>query len=270
MQHERPLPHGHRRRRAARCELGEHLLRAHAAAADGEPGALEDRPLHLTEASHLVFGQARSTFDPRSIIRDGGVLVANTATGTLGEGAASLVSATLINLLGLLIEEQVALPPQNRRKVLGLIDESSTLGAVDHPRMLSELGKYGASFVLVTQSLARLDAIDRNLAPTIFANSDGLTVFGVSAEDARKPTPELGGGIDVPDLVSLPDFTCYARWWDGRDRPEAFSFRVDPPPTTVPGRVRVVARRSADRVGRPREAVVEEIPLTRRSQTCER
>ena len=211
----------------------------------------------VTEASRLVFGQARSTFDPRSIIRDGGVLVVNTATGTLGEGAASLVGATLINLLGLLIEEQVALPPENRRKVVGLIDESSTLGAVDYPRMLSELGKYGASFVLVTQSLAKLDAIDRNLAPTIFANSDGLTVFGVSAEDARKLTPELGGGIEVADLVSLPDFTCYARWWDGRDRPEAFSFRVDPPPTTVPGRARAIARRSADRVGR-------------RSQTCER
>ncbi len=213
----------------------------------------------VTEASRLVFGQARSTFDPRSIIRDGGVLVVNTATGTLGEGAASLVGATLINLLGLLIEEQVALPPQNRRRVLGLIDESSTLGAVDYARMLSELGKYGASFVLVTQSLAKLDAIDRNLAPTIFANSDGLTVFGVSAEDARKLTPELGGDIEVPDLVSLPDFTCYARWWDGRDRPAAFSFRVDPPPTAVPGRARAIARRSADRVGRPRELVVEEI-----------
>ena len=101
--------------------------------------------------------------------------------------------------------------------------------------MLSELGKYGASFVLVTQSLSKLDAIDRNLAPTIFANSDGLTVFQVSAEDARKLTPELGGGIEVEDLVSLDDFTCYARWWDGRARPPAFSFRVDPPPRSSPG-----------------------------------
>ena len=213
----------------------------------------------VTEASRLVFGQARSTFDPRAIVRDGGVLVVNTAVGALGEGAASLVGATLLNLLGLLIEEQVALPPERRRKVIGLIDESSTLGAVDYTRMLSELGKYGASFVLVTQSLAKLDAIDRNLAPTIFANSDGLTVFGVSAEDARRLTPELGGGIEVPDLVSLDDFTCYARWWDGRARPPAFSFRVDPPPATVPGRARAIAARSAARVGRPREQVVEEI-----------
>ncbi|MQA00408.1 MAG: type IV secretion system DNA-binding domain-containing protein [Dehalococcoidia bacterium] len=213
----------------------------------------------VTEASRLVLGQARSTFDPRSVLRDGGVLVVNSAVGALGEGAASLVGATLLNLLGLLIEEQVALPPSQRRRVVGLVDESSTLGAVDYPRMLSELGKYGASFVLVTQSLSKLDAIDDNLAPTIFANSDGLTVFQVSAEDARQLMLELGGGIEVEDLVSLDDFTCYARWWDGRARPPAFSFRVDPPPATLPGRAQVIARRSAARYGRPRDAVVAEI-----------
>ncbi len=213
----------------------------------------------VTEASRVVFGQARSSFDPRAIVRDGGVLVVNTATGALGEGASSLVGATLLNLLGLLVEEQVALPPARRRRVIGLVDESSTLGAVDYPRMLSELGKYGASFVLVTQSLSKLDSIDRDLAPTIFANTDGLTVFGVSAEDARRLTWELGGDIDVPDLVSLDDYSCYARWWDGRARPPAFSFRVDPPPAAAPGRVRAIAERSAARVGRPRGEVVREI-----------
>ena len=213
----------------------------------------------VTEASRLVFGQARSTFDPREIVREGGVLVVNTATGALGEGASALVGATLLNLLGLLVEEQVALPPERRRKVIGLVDESSTLGAVDYPRMLSELGKYGASFVLVTQSLSKLDAVDRNLAPTLFANTDGLTVFGVSAEDARRLVPELGSGIEVSDLVSLDDFTCYARWWDGRTRPPAFSFRVDPPPAALPGRAETIARRSAERVGRPRELVAREV-----------
>ncbi len=184
----------------------------------------------MTEASRLVFGQPASTFDPRALIREGGVLVVNTAVGALGEGAASLVGATMLNLLGLLMEEQVALPAAERRRVVQLVDESSTLGAVDYPRMLSELGKYGASFVLVTQSLSKLDVIDPNLGPTILANSDGLMVFQVGAEDARRLVPELGSGIEIEDLVSLDDFTCYARWWDGRSRPAAFSLRVDPPP----------------------------------------
>ncbi|MPZ49767.1 MAG: TraM recognition domain-containing protein, partial [Dehalococcoidia bacterium] len=120
----------------------------------------------VTQASRVVVGQARSTFDPRPLLKEGGVLVVNSAVGLLGEGAASLVGATVLNLLGLIVEEQVALPPGQRSRLVALVDESSTLGAADYPRMLSELGKYGASFVLVTQSLAKLDAIDEALRPT--------------------------------------------------------------------------------------------------------
>jgi len=142
---------------------------------------------------------------------------------------------------------------------VALADESTTLGAADYPRMLSELAKYGASFVLVTQSLARLDTIDRALRPTILANIDGLTVFQVSAEDARALAPELGNGLEVPDLTSLDDFECYARWWsDGRRMP-AFSLRLSPPAIASAERAGAIATRSAERFGRPRAEVAAEI-----------
>jgi len=169
------------------------------------------------------------------------------------------VGATTLNLLGLLIEEQVALPPEERRRVVELVDESSTLGAVDYPRMLSELGKYGASFTLVTQSLSKLDAIERQLIPTILANCDGITVFQCSAEDARRLLPELGSNLEVEDLVSLDDYAAYARWWDGHARPPAFTLQVAPPPPPDPERVRAIAERSARQHGRPRELVAGEI-----------
>jgi hypothetical protein len=213
----------------------------------------------VTEASRLALGQARSTIDPRALLRDGGVLVVNSAVGALGEGAAALMGATLLNLMGLVVEEQVALPPAERCRLVALIDESSTLGAADYGHMLSELAKYGASFVLVTQSLAKLDAIDRALRPTIFSNIDGLTVFQVSAEDARYLAPELGGDLEVADLIDQDDFECYARWWsDGRRLP-AFSVRLDPPPPLDPERVAAIAERSAQRFGRPREEVLKQI-----------
>jgi len=213
----------------------------------------------VTEAARLVMGQSRCTFDPRSLLREGGVLVVNSAVGLLGEGGAALVGATVLNLLGLVVEEQVALPPARRSRLVALVDESSTLGAADYPRMLSELGKYGASFVLVTQSLAKLDAIDEALRPTIFSNVDGLTVFQVSAQDARYLAPELSGGLEVDDLTALDDFECYARWWASGRRLPTFSLRLDPPPSTVPDRVAAIAHRSAERFGRPREEVAREI-----------
>ncbi|NJD64427.1 MAG: hypothetical protein FIB00_04155 [Chloroflexi bacterium] len=213
----------------------------------------------VTEASRLTLGQAQSTINPRTLLRDGGVLVVNTAVGTLGEGGSALIGATLLNLLGLIVEDQIELPPEQRSRMVALIDESSTLGGADYPRMMSELGKYGASFVLVTQSLAKLDAIDRELRPTIFANLDSLTVFQVSAEDARYLTPELGHDLEVDDLVSLDDYECYARWSSGGHRRPAFSLRLDPPKAVDPARIAAIAASTADRFGRSRAEIARQV-----------
>ena len=213
----------------------------------------------MTEAARLTLGQPQSTINPRTLLRDGGVLVVNTAVGLLGEGGSALIGATLLNLLGLIVEDQIDLPAGERSRMVALIDESSTLGGADYPRMMSELGKYGASFVLVTQSLARLDAIDRELRPTIFANLDSLTVFQVSAEDARYLAPELGHDLEVSDLVSLDDYECYARWSSGGHRHPAFSLRLDPPAPLDPSRIAAIAAESAKRFGRPREEVAKEV-----------
>ncbi|HMS72178.1 MAG TPA: type IV secretory system conjugative DNA transfer family protein [Baekduia sp.] len=213
----------------------------------------------VTEAARLTLGQPQSTINPRTLLHDGGVLVVNTAVGLLGEGGSALIGATLLNLLGLIVEDQIDLPAGERSRMVALIDESSTIGGADYPRMMSELGKYGASFVLVTQSLARLDAIDRELRPTVFANLDSLTVFQVSAEDARYLAPELGHDLEVSDLVSLDDYECYARWSSGGHRHPAFSLRLDPPAPLDSSRVAAIAAESAMRFGRPREEVAKDL-----------
>src|SRR5690606_31632043 len=124
---------------------------------------------------------------------------------------------------------------------------------------LSELGKYGASFTLVTQSLSKLDSIDRELVPTILSNSDALTAFQCSAEDARRLIPELGGALEVEDLVSLDDFSAYARWSDGFARRPRCTMAVAPPPAHGADRAAAIAQRSAERYGRPREVVAREV-----------
>ena len=226
----------------------------------------------LNEPLRLLFGQSQSTFDPVRLVRDGGVVVINTAVGTLGEGAAGLSGATIVNLFAVLIEQQVELAPEERTRLIMFVDEASTLAAVDYGQMLSELQKYGGSFVLATQSLAKLQSIDPQLVTTIMANIDALTVFQVAAEDAAVLVPELGGGIEIEDLVSLDDFTAYARWWDGSRKPPAFSFRVMPPAERRPEQARAIAEHSAERYGRPHAEVAGELAstfaelLTRRSQ----
>ena len=61
-----------------------------------------------------------------------------------------------------------------------VVDEMQSMPGVDYESMLSELGKFGASFVLATQSLAKLDDLSRTMRDTLLANMGCLAVFQVA------------------------------------------------------------------------------------------
>jgi hypothetical protein len=129
----------------------------------------------------------------------------------------------------------------------------------DYEGILSELAKYGANLLLATQSLARLEALDREqnrtLRSMVFANLDGLFAFHTSAEDARYLVPELGGEIDEQDLVALGEHRCYVKLSAGGERLPTFSVQLDPPPRSDPSISNQLAARSFARYGRDRALV---------------
>ena len=165
------------------------------------------------QAARAIVGQSRSTIDPLAWVRDGAVVVVDGAKERVGADIAALIGGTLLNQVALAVGQQAVLPPARRRHVAVLVDEFHALPAADYEAFLAELGKYGASLVLATQSLGMLDAIDadRGLKHTVFANVDHLYAFNCSAEDARALAPELGGRMELADLVELGDHQCYAR-----------------------------------------------------------
>ena len=111
--------------------------------------------------------------------------------------------------------------------------------------MLSELGKFGASFVLATQSLAKLDDLSRTMRDTILANVGCLAVFQVAGSDARQMVWELGKDrVSEEDIVSLPVHQCYVRATVGIEQMPAFSMKVSKPEDGDPStaqRIRILA-----------------------------
>ena len=101
---------------------------------------------------------------------------------------------------------------------------------VDYESMLSELGKFGASFVLATQSLAKLDDLSRTMRDTLLANVGCLAVFQVAGNDARTLVWELGKDrVTEDDITSLPVHHCYVRATVGTERMPTFSMMVRKP-----------------------------------------
>src|SRR5438270_176003 len=131
--------------------------------------------------------------------------------------------------------------------------------------MLAELGKYGGSFALATQSLAYLDRLDRTLRATVLANIDHLFAFHMAGEDARL-LHELDG-IGEDDITSLDNFQCYVKLSLGGHRLPVFSLSLDAPPWPDEQLAQFVRLSSRGRDARPAGAVDD---LIRQSQARQR
>ena len=183
-----------------------------------------------SKRARAILGQRRSTIDLRRTIHDGGILLVSTSQGTVGRDVAALVGASLLNLVDAVIREQGSLSLRERRGALVVVDEMQSMPGVDYESMLSELGKFGASFILATQSLAKLDDLSRTMRDTILANVGCLAVFQVAGNDARQLVWELGKErVSEDDIVSLPVHHCYVRATVGTERMPAFSMEVRKP-----------------------------------------
>ena len=183
-----------------------------------------------SKRARAILGQSRSTIDLRETILDGGILLVSTAQGSVGRDVAALVGASLLNLVDSVIREQGDLPLEKRRGALVVVDEMQSMPGVDYESMLSELGKFGASFILATQSLAKLDDLSRTMRDTILANVGCLAVFQVAGNDARHLVWELGKDrVTEDDITSLPVHHCYVRATVDKERMPAFSMMVRKP-----------------------------------------
>ena len=183
-----------------------------------------------SKRARAILGQRRSTIDIRETILDGGVLLVSTSQGTVGRDVAALVGASLLNLVDAVIREQGSVSLRERRGALVIVDEMQTMPGVDYESMLSELGKFGASFILATQSLAKLDDLSRTMRDTLLANVGCLAVFQVAGSDARHLVWELGKDrVTEEDIVSLPVHHCYVRATVETERMDAFSMEVRKP-----------------------------------------
>ncbi len=183
-----------------------------------------------SKKARAILGQRRSTLDLGQVIAQGGVLLVSTAQGAAGPEVSAMVGASILNLVDSAIRGQGSLTPEQRRGVLVVVDEMQALPGVDYEGMLSELGKFGASFILATQSLGKLDDISPTMRDTLLANVGCLVAFQVSANDARELQGELDRErVGEEDLVSLPSHHCYVRATvDGRREP-TFYMELRPP-----------------------------------------
>jgi hypothetical protein len=178
-----------------------------------------------------VVAQSRSTINFRELLAERRILLVNTATGVIGPDAGGILGAVIVDYINFAVREQMAIPdPSARAKVIVVIDEFQSIPGVDYKGLLAELQKMGASFILATQALGQLDAINKELRASILSNIASLFVFQTSAEDADLLRHELDEAVTATDIINLDDYACYVKTQLRHTRLPVMHVETLPPP----------------------------------------
>ena len=178
-----------------------------------------------------IIGQSVATLNFAQMIAERKIILLKLAKGLIGADVAAIVGATMLGLIQITLEEQGNKSLQERARFPIILDEFQALAGIDYGA-LAELRKYGAAFILATQSLEYLQKLDPVLLPTVLANVKQLMIFHMSAQDAETLHKELG--LEPEDILNLDLYTCYVKMPANSVRQPTFSLRVVMPPEGDP------------------------------------
>ena len=183
------------------------------------------------EDPRAIMGQWETTIDFAEVIREGQILLVNTARGTVGPYVSSLMGSSIVSLIDAALREQETMERAQRRNCLLVADEFHSITGANWEDLLAEIRKYGGMVLLITQGLARLDTNERKLKAGVLSNCGGLVCYQTSGEDAYLVVEQMGRdyGLSETDLVGLDPYSAYLKLTVNDVSLPPFSIRTRPP-----------------------------------------
>src|SRR5882724_3209835 len=157
---------------------------------------------------YRILSAPRSTFNLRSLMDSGGVLLVNLSKGRIGEGPAALLGSLLVASLGLSALGRADVLEEVRRDFFLYLDEFHTFSTLSLASMLAELRKYRLGLVLGHQHLAQLTP---RVQAAILGNVGTFVSFRVGPLDAQLLAREFAPEVGVHDLTALPNYEVYLK-----------------------------------------------------------
>jgi hypothetical protein len=188
----------------------------------------------------------------------GGIFIANLASGKIGEDNASILGGLLVASFQLAAMSRASLPEGQRRDFFLTVDEFQHFTNDAFTSILAEARKFRLALTLSHQFLAQ---IPTTVSDAVFGNVGSLCAFRIGASDATPLVREVAPTFDTQDLLNLPNYRFVARpAWGGQVVP-AFSAltRAVVRPRSIPD---LVIERSRALRSRPRAIVETEISDT--------
>ena len=208
--------------------------------------------LLLSPMVRNILGQERSAIDPRFLMDNRRILIANLAKGRLGEDKASLIGALLVSSFELAASARADTPEERRPDFYLYADEFQNFATDSFAAILSEARKYRLSLGLFHQFE---DQLSEPVRRAVFGNVGTIIVFRVGQRDAEHLAAELEHDLTPEDLTSLGRFELAVKLLEHGRHGVPFRARTALSDVPVYGRRDNLIRQSRMRFGRPREKV---------------
>lgn len=198
-----------------------------------------------------IVGQERSRVDLPAFMNQGGILLANLATGRIGEDTSHLLGGLLLTAVQLgAMERKSSTPP-----FMVYVDELQNYVNDSIATILSEARKFGLGLTLAHQYL---DQLPENIRGAVLGNVGTMVVFRVGATDALKLEPEFMPPFTALDLQNLPRYQTVVKLLARGEQLAPFSAQTLTalrPPADFLRNVQRIKEQSRLRFARPRSVV---------------
>jgi GTPase SAR1 family protein len=199
-----------------------------------------------------VLGQVRRKVDPRFMMDNGRILIANLSKGLLGDDKANLLGSLLVASFELAALARADLPESKRRDFHLYIDEFQNFTTDSFATLLSEARKYRLSLTLSHQYL---DQVAEHVRHAVFGNAGTVVSFRVGGRDASRLATEYGLDGQASRFSSLANFEALVRPLPHDIAGEPFVVKTLAPLDIRTGRRETVIRRSREQYARRRSVV---------------
>lgn len=172
-----------------------------------------------------ILGNPNTAFNPRYLMDNNYIVIANLSVGKLGTQHANLLGSLLIAAFGAAAMTRADTPEEKRKDFLMVIDEFPNFTTTALTTLLSQARKYHLSLVLAHQYLDQMSA---EVKDAVLGNVGTLIVFKAGAQDAETFAREL----NLPNhfVTSTDNYKARCRLLAFGNHMEDVLLRTPPPP----------------------------------------
>jgi type IV secretory pathway TraG/TraD family ATPase VirD4 len=155
-----------------------------------------------------IIGQRQSSFNIRTLMDEGKVLLVDMSKGKIGEDASNLLGAMLLTQIELAALARANIEEAERRDFYVYIDEFYNFTTASFANILAEARKYRLNLIMAHQYIEQLD---EGLRAAIFGNVGTIISFRLGARDVWHLAKEFFPVFSESDLINLPQYNVFLK-----------------------------------------------------------